>query len=267
MIAQIKTHEYANLLPQMRPDEYADLVSDIAANGVLMPIIMKDGQVLDGRHRAQACSELGIDWRDNASELDPEVNALQFVVSANLTRRHLSIGQRAMIAATMATLRHGGDRQSEEFKGSNDPSIDDAAKLLNVSSPSVKRAKHVIEHASKAVVDAVEADELKASLAEKFIKSCPDKQEQAKIVKEGGKAVRDYVARHTEKKPVKSSAPKKAVTKPDEPRDLLDLFVEIQASIRSMVSTVPAVDRAGFWRELVKQLDSEDIATWTGEVA
>jgi hypothetical protein len=45
-----------------------------------------------------------------------------------------------MIAAKMANLKHGGDRKSEGIKGSND-TLKDAAAQLNVSEPSVKRAK------------------------------------------------------------------------------------------------------------------------------
>jgi hypothetical protein len=54
-----------------------------------------------------------------------------------------------MIAAKMATLRRGGDRKSDAFKGPNGLLIEDAAKLLDVGTTPVKRAKHVLEHGSK----------------------------------------------------------------------------------------------------------------------
>jgi hypothetical protein len=62
--------------------------------------------------------------------------------------------QRSMVAGKLATLKRG--RPSEE-NGSIDPfTIEDAANLLSVGTASVKRAKQVIEHGSKAIVDAVE---------------------------------------------------------------------------------------------------------------
>ncbi len=62
------------------------------------------------------------------------------------SRRNLSESQRAMCAARLANLEHGGDRKSEKIKGSNDLLIgqEQAANLFNVSVPSVKRAKAVL---------------------------------------------------------------------------------------------------------------------------
>ncbi len=54
-----------------------------------------------------------------------------------------------MVASKLATLRHGGDRKSEEIKVSNDTSIDDAAKQLNVGRATVARAKQVQEWRAK----------------------------------------------------------------------------------------------------------------------
>ena len=57
--------------------------------------------------------------------------------------------QRAMVAATLANLQYGGDRRSEDFKvpiGTlKEPAVtmDQAAKLLNVSKRSIKRARVV----------------------------------------------------------------------------------------------------------------------------
>jgi hypothetical protein len=59
-----------------------------------------------------------------------------------------------MVAGKLATLKRG--RPSEENGQICTFSIDDAAGLLSVSPRSVKSAKQVIEHGSKAMVDAVE---------------------------------------------------------------------------------------------------------------
>ncbi len=60
---------------------------------------------------------------------------------------------RAMIAAKLAKLKHGGDR----IKASNDAlTQDQAAELLSVSPASLDRAKYVLEHGSKQLIDAVE---------------------------------------------------------------------------------------------------------------
>ena len=53
-------HELANLFPAMSARAKAALSADIKQNGQQVPIILWEGKVVDGRHRAQVCLELGI---------------------------------------------------------------------------------------------------------------------------------------------------------------------------------------------------------------
>lgn len=72
---------------------------------------------------------------------------IAFVISTNLQRRHLDTSQRSQIAAKLANLGEGGDQKSAQAKitRSNDLVVSqaDAAKLMNVSVGSVKRAAMV----------------------------------------------------------------------------------------------------------------------------
>src|SRR6266496_2702863 len=53
--------EYEKIVPKLKSEEYQELKSSIAENGLYHPIIInKDGFILDGHHRFKACSELGI---------------------------------------------------------------------------------------------------------------------------------------------------------------------------------------------------------------
>ena len=54
-------HELANIFPMMSPDEYAALLADMRANGYdeTAPIVLYEGQILDGRNRWKAARELG----------------------------------------------------------------------------------------------------------------------------------------------------------------------------------------------------------------
>lgn len=96
-------HEVANVFPLMQGDEYESLKEDIKANGLLTPVwLHPDGRIVDGRNRYRACKDLGIaphfrTWDGNGS-------LIQFVVSLNLHRRHLTSGQRAMIAVDILPM-------------------------------------------------------------------------------------------------------------------------------------------------------------------
>ena len=53
-------HPVASRFPQMSGDRYQELVSDIREKGQLHPLVLHNGQLLDGRNRVNACEELGI---------------------------------------------------------------------------------------------------------------------------------------------------------------------------------------------------------------
>lgn len=91
---EYEIHEIANYLPLMSDDEFERLKNDIAGLGVLEPIILLDGKILDGRHRYRACQELGIEC---PVKVMTDVSPNDIVASLNLFRRHLNPGQIGMV--------------------------------------------------------------------------------------------------------------------------------------------------------------------------
>jgi hypothetical protein len=167
---KLTPHRLADLLPPMSEDEFNALREDIKANGLRVPIVTYAGQVLDGRHRHKAATEIKIALTEkDFVEFKPtgSDSPLKFVISQNVNRRHLSESQRAIIAAELANGRHGGDRS----KGSIDTLTEErAAKLLNVGEASVQRAKKVLSGAP-ALAAAVRSGSVKVSAAQKFAES------------------------------------------------------------------------------------------------
>lgn len=98
----MKIHPLALLIPPMSPDELEKLTEDIRQHGLLESIVTFDGQILDGRHRAQACEAAGVEPRfEEFVGGDPSV---AFVLSKNLHRRHLTSAQKAAIAVEALPL-------------------------------------------------------------------------------------------------------------------------------------------------------------------
>ncbi len=90
-------HPLAELVPPMLADEYAEFKADIKAHGLHEPITLYEGKILDGKHRYRAARELGIDittrdWRPSDGQ------PIDYVISENVRRRHLTTGQRAALA-------------------------------------------------------------------------------------------------------------------------------------------------------------------------
>lgn len=133
-------HPLAELLPPLTAAELQTLAADIGANGLLDPITILDGKILDGRNRHAACYIAGVAPRTVAFDgPDP----LAFVIAKNLARRHLSTSQRAIIAARLSGEPAQGRRS--DLGSSAEVGRLDAAKLLNVSERSVRNAAKLIE--------------------------------------------------------------------------------------------------------------------------
>lgn len=94
---QIKKHSL-NIFPEMNQDDYQLLIGDIKENGYDedQPIVLYEGDILDGWNRYRACDELGIVF--NTTIFDGSYNdALDFVLRTN-KRRNLTSSQWATIA-------------------------------------------------------------------------------------------------------------------------------------------------------------------------
>jgi len=91
-------HPAAALFPMLPDDELRELAEDIKANGLIHPVVLDtDGALIDGRNRLAACRMAGVEptytVHDGA--------AVAYVLSANVNRRHISKGQRAMAVASL----------------------------------------------------------------------------------------------------------------------------------------------------------------------
>ncbi|HYE70663.1 MAG TPA: hypothetical protein VD932_03980 [Aquabacterium sp.] len=180
----MKFHPYAEIFPLIDDADFDQLVEDIKAHGLREPIWTFEGQILDGRNRFMACA---------AAKVKPQFreytggDALAFVLSLNVHRRHLTESQRAMAAAEVAKLSRGRPSQANESNGEKNRSPDlitqtEAAERMHVSPSSVKRAKQVLEKGSKELQRAVKSGELPVKKAAAVV-DLP-KSEQLKAAKQ-----------------------------------------------------------------------------------
>jgi chemotaxis protein histidine kinase CheA len=158
MITPYKDHPLSEILPLMSDEEIAELATDIQQNTQRAPITLYEGKILDGRNRYRAC---------RLANVEPKVrhftsgDALAFIVSANVFRRHLTTSQRALVAAKLSNLSNGQHKASSAILPSSKPPVTqaEAAKELNVSERSVHTAKEVLREAPKKEVKAIERGE------------------------------------------------------------------------------------------------------------
>src|ERR1051325_4276522 len=61
----LKVHPLADAFPPLPEDEKRRLAESIAQNGLRIPIMIFEGQILDGRNRHQAAELLGVELERN----------------------------------------------------------------------------------------------------------------------------------------------------------------------------------------------------------
>ncbi len=153
-------HPAADMFPLIEGDDFEALCADIKANGQREPIWLdKAGRILDGRNRARACEAMGI--FPQYRTWDGQGSPVEFVISLNLHRRHLSASQRAVVALKVEEeLAKEAERQRvrkrteprpeilpDEHKDRRSESREQAGSLVGVSGRYVQDAKTVQDKA------------------------------------------------------------------------------------------------------------------------
>lgn len=176
-----EVHPAAELFPLMQGEEFDALVESIRTQGLREPAwLTADGALLDGRNRVRACQAAGVkpEFRQYHGD-DP----VAFVMALNMDRRHLTVGQRAMVALKLVPMY-----QSEAVKRMTagvaiDPPADlqegpskreresahKAGIAAKVSGRAVFQAKRVAEQAPDLKVK-VESGELALDRAERIVR-------------------------------------------------------------------------------------------------
>jgi N6-adenosine-specific RNA methylase IME4 len=211
LMERLRAHRFAELFPMMVGDDFRALAEDIRENGICDRIAIFEGEILDGRNRYAALvyltesgEVLGEGWGHRqhepltVDELDPgcdwfrrfnpniDGDPLTWVMSKNLQRRHLDESQRAMVAAKLSNLEVG--RPIFEPAPPHTPPIDGisaqvAARMMNVGTRSVERAKAVMRDGSEELQREVEQGRVAVSVAESL--SEMSKDDQAQIIARG----------------------------------------------------------------------------------
>lgn len=227
-------HEVANIFPLMTGIDFDELKSDISANGLREAIwLHSDGRIIDGRNRHRACLETGVQpffktWNGDGS-------LVGFVISLNLHRRHLSSGQKAMVAVDILPMLEAEARERQRSAGidfgkshpklvANLPqalasehsqkSRDIAAKQVGVASRYVQDAKKIAEKSPR-IAHLVREDTLNMHEA-KTIMSMPDEKQETilDLLKSGSTATVKDAIRHISKEE-KLKAAQSVCTLPD----------------------------------------------------
>ena len=119
-MTEYEAHPIADLFPMMSDEEIANQAEDIKKHGLLHPILLFEGKILDGRNRYKSCKRAGVEPRFETFT-GTFTEALQRVWSENVQRRHLTSFQCAAIVVAQDELvarieAEARERQLSELK-------------------------------------------------------------------------------------------------------------------------------------------------------
>lgn len=175
-------HPVAALFPMMSRNDLEELGTDIAAYGLISPIVLDDEmRVVDGRNRLAAMVlNLGFEMRPprfvRFSAVAPAQcdGIAEYIVSTNISRRHLDPGQRAtIVAAAYAHFRTAANKSRSE-KANARPRKSDGTLLASRGQMSTTGLKpiegaptaHISPQVHLATVALIDADHRRAAAKE-----------------------------------------------------------------------------------------------------
>ena len=178
--------------PQMDEPALAELAEDIKIKGLIEPIVLLDGQILDGRNRALACEKAGVEPRYTQYEgADP----VGFVLSKNKNRRHMTTSQLAMTIGRLSQIPNGTNQFTKGSCGEAAlKTIVQLAKESGVGVSTIGFAKSVLYHGEPNVIALVDSGEAPVGVAAVVV-SRTTREAQARMSKDdilrAGRAVID----------------------------------------------------------------------------
>ena len=242
-------HPVADLFPVLASDDISDLANDIKANGLLHPIVLDSkGRILDGRNRLAACVVARITPVFETFVGDDD-EAAAYALSANLSRRSMTKGQKAMVVVNAGRLfSNQSQRTIAPLAGTSQPYV---AKATAVADFAPDLAEGVVNGAM-ALNDAYDAARKRKAEAEsaekqmaKLLDEAPD---LAVLVTEERMTLADATAAAAERA-------RKAKEARRDARNLLDRVINLIAPVDT--------DSTRFAEDWLAQMGGPDAVTPT----
>lgn len=239
-----RLHPACALFNPMAEPELAELAEDIRKHGLREPIVLLDGAILDGRNRLLACQRADvkptfIDWDGSCG------SPTLFSASVNNHRRHMTPGQRAMLADDMrplleaeaaTALRENADRARAAATG---PATDSSTK-------SIQRPRALGKTADRAAA-AAGASSRSAERARELKEKAPDLADEVRAGKPMKTALREANERLTAGPGVPLDGLGRTIPPP-----LLEAWIPIKEASSAVVNLITAAQ--GEWTKQEKKL-------------
>lgn len=109
----LDVHSLSMLFPQVDAEDISSLAEDISKNGVVVPLQVWNGKVIDGKHRLAAAIACGMETVPCVEISGTEDEIVQYIWALNVPRRHMT---KTQIAAAIVTIESKYPHAAKEIK-------------------------------------------------------------------------------------------------------------------------------------------------------
>ena len=155
-------HPLKRAFPRLHLGTQEEIRASIRAKGVILPIILFENMIIDGRERCLVAIGDRIPWGTLPKKQfeGEKKDVLQFLLAG----RHMNESQRAMVAARIAPLKPG--RPNTQICVIT---YEQLGRLLNISPRSIGTARRLLERGSPDLQDAVDQGVFTVSMAHELL--------------------------------------------------------------------------------------------------
>jgi len=176
-VSKYQQHQLSAAWPAMSDSDFQALQDSIMNIGVQMPIVIFEGQVIDGWNRYRAATALGMDCP--TTPFDESIDPVEFVKAMNDARRHITGSQRAIAIVAIHEWKPVG-RPQNNVEATSTLTQEAMAAEAGVSKKTIQQAQ-VAQKAGLA--DKVKSGEMTVEQASNVAKGKPAKGKPAKATK------------------------------------------------------------------------------------
>ena len=217
-------HPACAVWPSMSDLSFEELVASIRERGLIHPIMLCEGKILDGKERHRACVAAGIEPKyETYSGADP----VGFSLDVNKHRRHLPAYELAFIGEELAKIKRGGSganqyRSRAEVLGNTSAtkldSVQEIANQLGIGRQSILSARALKKHAEPNIIEMVKTGKVGIQSAGVYATQTPRKEQRDANIA----TVRQLGSfqRHHKDRPGKAAKSEQMITIPE--RDVID---------------------------------------------
>jgi hypothetical protein len=201
--------EFKALIPPLAPEEYAQLESNLKAEGCRDPLVTWEGTIIDGHNRFEICTVNGIAFEKINKRFADRSEVIEWIIRNQFGRRNLDNYQRTKLALRLEdAIAARAKANQSKFTGNQHVGVpqksaevhietrEEIAKLAGVSRDTVDKVKQIERKAAPEVKQALAKGEIsinKAHLTVKTPKQADDEPEAVVVDEVGTRPARSNI--------------------------------------------------------------------------